>query len=68
MDPRTEELLSTYRKEVEKLARGLYLQTIAVKRELDNSAINPDDKHRILLHCIGLLINNETRNEQPRTK
>lgn len=59
MDPRTEELLSVYRKEVEKLARGIYLQTIAVKKELDNSAINPEDKHRILLHCIGLLINND---------
>jgi hypothetical protein len=59
MDPRTEELLSVYRKEVEKLARGLYLQTIAVKKELENSAVNPEDKHRILLHCIGLLINND---------
>lgn len=59
MDPRTEELLSVYRKEVEKLARGLYLQTLAVKNELNNSAVNPEDKHRILLHCIGLLINNE---------
>ena len=59
MDPRTEELLSVYRKEVEKLARGLYLQTIAVKNELANSAVNPEDKHRILLHCIGLLINND---------
>ena len=59
MDPRTEELLSVYRKEVEKLARGLYLQTLAVKKELNNSAVNPEDKHRILLHCIGLLINND---------
>ena len=59
MDQRTEELLSVYRKEVEKLARGLYLQTIAVKKELANSAVNPEDKHRILLHCIGLLINND---------
>ena len=59
MDPRTEELLSVYRKEVEKIARGIYLQTIAVKKELENSAVNPEDKHRILLHCIGLLINND---------
>ena len=59
MDPRTEELLSVYRKEVEKLARGIYLQTIAVKKELENSAFNAEDKHRILLHCIGLLINND---------
>ena len=59
MDQRTEELLSVYRKEVEKLARGLYLQTLAVKKELNNNAVNPEDKHRILLHCIGLIINND---------
>ena len=59
MDQRTEELLSVYRKEVEKLARGLYLQTLAVKKEFNNCAVNPEDKHRILLHFIGLLINND---------
>lgn len=57
MDPRTEELLSTYRKEVEKIARGIYLQTLSVKRELESSAINPEDKQKILIHCIGLLVN-----------
>ena len=61
MDPKTQELLKVYRGEGEKLARGIYLQTIAVKKELDNSAVNPEDKHRILLHCIGILVNNETK-------
>ena len=61
MDQRTQELLKVYRGEVEKLARGIYLQTIAVKKELDNSAVNPEDKHRILLHCIGLLVNSEVK-------
>lgn len=62
MDPRTQELLVTYRKEVEKLARGLYLQTLAIKKDLDKSAINPEDKQRILLHCVGLLVNtNESK-------
>jgi hypothetical protein len=61
MDLKTQELLKVYRGEVEKLARGIYLQTLAVKKELDNSAVNPEDKHRILLHCIGILVNNETK-------
>jgi hypothetical protein len=61
MDQRTQELLKVYRGEVEKLARGIYLQTIAVKKELDNSAVNQEDKHRILLHCIGILVNNEAK-------
>jgi hypothetical protein len=61
MDQRTQELLKVYRGEVEKLARGIYLQTLAVKKELDNSAVNPEDKHQILLHCIGILVNNETK-------
>jgi hypothetical protein len=61
MDPRTQELLVTYRKEVEKVARGLYLQTLAIKKELESSQINPEDKHKVLLHCIGLLINNNDK-------
>ena len=61
MDQRTQELLKVYRGEVEKLARGIYLQTIAVRKELDSSAVNPEDKHSILLHCIGILVNNETK-------
>ena len=61
MDQRTHELLKVYRGEVEKLARGIYLQTIAVRKELDSSAVNPEDKHSILLHGIGILVNNETK-------
>lgn len=61
MDTKTQELLKVYRGEVEKLARGIYLQTLAVKKELANSVVNPEDKHRILLHCIGILANNEAK-------
>jgi len=61
MDPRSQELLATYRKEVEKVARGLYLQTLAIKKELASSSINPEDKHKVLLHCIGLLVNNNEK-------
>mgnify|MGYP006290174143 CR=1 FL=1 len=61
MDPRTEELLQEYRKMVEKTAKTLYLQTLAVKRELESSKINPEDKHEILLHCVGLLISKENK-------
>lgn len=55
MDPRSETLLKEYNKEVEKLARGLYLQTIALRKEIDVSRINPDDKYAIVLNCINLL-------------
>ena len=61
MDNRTEELLQDYRKMVEKTAKSLYLQTIALRRELENTRINPDDKHEILLHCVGLLITKENK-------
>ena len=61
MDHRTEELLQDYRKIVEKTAKSLYLQTIALRRELENTRINPEDKHEILLHCVGLLITKENK-------
>jgi hypothetical protein len=61
MDHRTEELLQDYRKMVEKTAKSLYLQTIALRRELENTRINPEDKHEILLHCVGLLITKENK-------
>ena len=61
MDPRTEELLQDYRKMVEKTAKSLYLQTIALRRELENTKINQEDKHEILLHCVGLLISKENK-------
>lgn len=61
MDHRTEELLQDYRKMVEKAAKSLYLQTIALRRELDNTRINPEDKHEILLYCVGILITKENK-------
>ena len=61
MDPRTEELLQDYRNMVEKTARNLYLQTLALRKELETSKINPEDKHEILLHCVGLLISKESK-------
>lgn len=61
MDPRTEELLQDYRKMVEKTAKTLYLQTIALRRELESAKINPEDRHEILLHCVGLLISKEPK-------
>lgn len=60
MDAKTSELLVTYRKEVEKLARGVYLQVMAAKKELDSSKVNPEDKQRIILHCISLLAKQES--------
>jgi hypothetical protein len=55
MDPRSEALLQSYKKEVEKLARAMYIQTLAIRREVDSSRINPEDKANILLNVIGLL-------------
>ena len=55
MDPRSETLLKEYNKSVEKLARGIYLQLIAIRREIDNSRINPEDKYAILLNAIHIL-------------
>jgi hypothetical protein len=58
-DPKTEALLQNYRKEVEKTARTIYLQTIALKRELNSSKINPEDRLAILMHSIGILTTEE---------
>jgi hypothetical protein len=58
-DPKTEALLQNYRKEVEKTARTIYLQTIALKRELNSSKINPEDRLAILIHSIGILTTEE---------
>jgi len=55
MDPRSEALLQSYKKEVEKLARAMYIETLAIRREVDSSRINPEDKANILLNVIGLL-------------
>jgi len=58
-DPKTEALLQNYRKEVEKLARTIYLQAIALKNELDSAKINPEDRLTILMHSISLLTTEE---------
>lgn len=55
MDPKTEQLLAQYKKEVEKVARGAYLQAIALKNEVLSSKLNQEDRLGILIHCISLL-------------
>lgn len=55
MDKRTEELLSTYRKEVTQLARKSYLQVRGAIRELNESKINPEDRDTIKLHMISMI-------------
>jgi hypothetical protein len=55
MDIRNEDPLKAYRQEVEKLARNVYLQAIAIKNEISSSKINPEDRSSILLHVISLL-------------
>lgn len=58
-DPKTEALLQNYRKEVEKVARTVYLQAIAFKNELNSAKINPEDRLTILMHTINLLTTEE---------
>lgn len=65
---RTEELLKDYRRGAEKIARGAYLQAIALKREILNNGLNPEDQQAILIHCIGLLATNEQKAGQNATK
>jgi hypothetical protein len=55
MDPRSETLLKDYNKGVEKLARGIYLQLISIRREVDQAQINPEDKYAIILNAIHIL-------------
>jgi hypothetical protein len=55
MDLRNEDPLKTYRQEVEKLARNVYLQAIAIRNEVASSKINPEDRSSIILHVINLL-------------
>ena len=56
---KTEALLQNYRKEVEKVARTVYLQAIALKNELNAAKINPEDRLTILMHSISLLTTEE---------
>lgn len=55
MDERSEELLSTYRKQVRQLARQSYLQVKAAVRELNESKVNPEDVAEIKLHMIAMI-------------
>jgi hypothetical protein len=55
MSIRNEDPLKTYRQEVEKLARNVYLQGIAIRNEINLSKINPEDRLSILMHTINLL-------------
>jgi hypothetical protein len=61
MDGKTEALLADYDKAVKKIARNVYLQAEALKRELDSSIINPEDKNTIMLHCISMLVNKSSK-------
>ena len=58
-DPKTEALLQNYRKEVEKTARTIYLQAISLKKALNSSNINPEDRLTILMHSISILTTEE---------
>jgi hypothetical protein len=64
-DPRTDALLANYRNEVEKTARTIYLQAIALKRELDAKKINPEDKLTILMHTINILTGSQRPENNP---
>jgi len=55
MSIRNEDPLKVYRQEVEKLARNVYLQGIAIRNEINSSKINPEDRLSILMHTINLL-------------
>ena len=68
MDLRTEELLKDYRRGVEKIARGAYLQAIALKHEIENNGLNTEDQQAILLHCIGLLTGKDQKKSQNAQK
>jgi hypothetical protein len=61
MDQKTEALLVEYDQMVKKTARIVYLQAESLKRELDSSIINPEDKNTIMLHCIAMLVNKATK-------
>jgi hypothetical protein len=62
MNIRNEDPLKTYRQEVEKLARNVYLQAIAIKNEVVSSKINPEDRSSILIHVINLLTSSNKKN------
>jgi len=53
---------------VEKIARGAYLQAIALKHEIENNGLNTEDQQAILLHCIGLLTGKDQKKTQNAPK
>ena len=55
MDKKSEELLLIYKKEVQQLARKVYLEAKAITREINESKVNPEDKDRIKIHIIHML-------------
>ena len=57
MDQKTGALLEEYDKLVKKTARTVYLQAESLRKELDSSIINLEDKNTILLHCIAMFVN-----------
>lgn len=61
MPIRTEELLKDYRRGAEKIARGAYLQALALRKDIFNNGLNPEDQQAILIHCIGLLATTEQK-------
>ena len=62
MNIRNEDPLKVYKQEVEKLARNVYLQAIAIRNEVGTSKINPEDRASILLNVINLLTTTNKKN------
>ena len=61
MDAKSEALLVEYDNLVKKTARTVYLQAESLKREIESSIINPEDKNTILVHCISMLVNKTSK-------
>jgi hypothetical protein len=62
MGIRNEDPLKSYKQEVEKLARNVYLQAIAIRNEIVSAKINPEDRNSILIHVINLLTSSNKKN------
>jgi hypothetical protein len=62
MNIRNEDPLKLYKQEVEKLARNVYLQAIAIRNEIGSAKINPEDRNSILIHVINLLTSSNKKN------
>jgi len=62
MSIRNEDPLKSYKQEVEKLARNVYLQAIAIRNEIVSTKINPEDRNSILIHAINLLTTSNKNN------